>query len=67
MTEDGLREANGLVAQFYSRPNKQRLPSETLFALQRRLLYLGVHLDHPVEVPDPTAPPGGSALTLRVA
>lgn len=66
MTEDDLIEANALVAHFY-RAKKGGAPHQTLFEIQRRLMVLGVQLRHPVEAPDPTAPPGGSALALKVA
>jgi hypothetical protein len=66
MTEEQLSEANGLVAHFY-RAKKAAAPHEALFAIQCRLLVLGVQLRQPVEAPDPTAPPGGSALALKVA
>jgi len=61
MTEDELSEANGLVAHFY-RARKQAAPHATLFAIQRRLLVLGVTLRSPVDAPDPHAPDGGQAM-----
>jgi hypothetical protein len=66
MREDDLAEACGLVARFHG-ARKRGAPHETLFAIQRRLLLLGVTLDTPVEAPDPHAPPGGSALAQKVA
>ncbi len=62
MNEAGLAEANGLVARFYRVP---RVPYATLFAIQCRLLKLGVKLDKPVDAPDPHAPPGGSTQALK--
>lgn len=68
MLERDLAEANGLVARFYSRDSRgNRLPYDALFDIQRRLMVLGVQLDKPIEAPDPHAPPGGSALALKVA
>lgn len=66
MTEAQLSEANGIVAHFY-RARRAGAPHPTLFAIQRRLLVLGVMLEKPVAPPDPHAPPGGSALALKVA
>ncbi len=66
MTEGELAEAVGLVARFHYL-KKRAAPHATLFDLQRRLLVLGVTLDAPVDAPDPHAPPGGSALALKVA
>lgn len=57
MTEAELTEAGQLVARFY---RKQVV--EDRFALQLRLLKLGVSLEHPLPTPDPRAPPGGTAL-----
>ena len=66
MTEAELTEANGLVARFYQNSkNRPRLNYEALFAIQRRLLVLGVTLNNPVAAPDPTAPEGGSAIAMR--
>lgn len=64
MTEDDLAEANGLVARF-NLAKKRMAPHETLFAIQLRLLALGVTLNNPVATPDPTAPEGGSAIAIR--
>lgn len=62
MTEAELQTAVALVARFY---RKQIV--EDKFELQRRLLLLGVTLDHPVPTPDPRAPPGGTAIAMRKA
>ena len=49
MTEDDLREANGLLARFYYQPKKgQYLPHSIRWGIQWQLSTLGVHLDHPV-------------------
>ena len=63
MTEDELTEANGLVAHFY-RAKKNGAPHATLFAIQRRLMVLGVTLNKPVDAPDPHAPPGGQSIAV---
>lgn len=65
MTEDQLREATGLVAHYHR--GKGRVSADTLFAIERALLVLGVRVDNPVGPPDPQAPAGGSALALKVA
>ncbi len=68
MTEKELAECTWLVAQFYhSSRGRPRLPYAHLLDIQRRLLVLGVILEHPIEAPDPTAPEGGSAVSLRKA
>ena len=66
MKEGDLAEANGLVARFYDL-KKNCAPHETLFAIQRRLIVLGLELASPVEAPDPHAPPGGTALAIKAA
>lgn len=60
MTEAELSEAVSLVARFY---RKQVV--EDRFALQLRLLKLGVQLDHPLPTPDPRAPQGGTPIEIR--
>ena len=63
LTEADLRQFVGLVARFY----KNGVSYDEKFSIQRWLLIRGVQLDHPVDAPDPNAPPGGSAIAMRKA
>ncbi len=68
MTEDDLREVNGLVALHGRGRKRAGFSSETLFAIERRLLKLcGLKLEYEVGAPDPHAPPGGTSLALKAA
>lgn len=66
MTEDELSEAVALVARFYGGPARG-MNFDERFAIQRRLLVLGVCLNSPILAPDPTAPEGGSTMAMRTA
>lgn len=64
--EKDIAEANGLVARL-NLARSRNAPHATLFAIQLRLLEIGVQLENPVPADDPRAPPGGSAVSLRKA
>ena len=66
MTEDELAEAAGLVARFYFGP-RRGMSYDERFAIQLRLIKLGVQLTNPLSAPDPRAPPGGSAQAIKAA
>lgn len=66
MTEAELTEASGLVARFYMAP-RRGMSADERWAIQLRLLALGVTLDKPMLTPDPRAPQGGTTLALRAA
>jgi len=66
MTEAELTEASGLVARFYL-ASRRGMSADERWAIQLRLITLGVKLDNPMPTPDPRAPQGGTTLALQVA
>jgi hypothetical protein len=63
ITEDDLKEANGLIAKYYSKncSNAQK------FDIWRKLSLLGIKLNTSPTIPDPRAPEGGSSMAMREA
>ena len=68
-TEAELSEVVGLISRYYGVDlHKIRRANYTeRQQIQRRLLVLGIQLEHPDPMPDPRAPEGGSTAALRVA